>query len=340
MIPASLLRSLVLAPFLALFLASASGQAGGQGAAAYGYTAREADASGVICYRSRYYDPALGRYTQRDRIGLAGGLNDYAYVDADPIDGVDPTGRQASANGPSRSAALGSLLDLISPGEAAAETLQGEQVVYRLSPPGSGTPDNLIQYLGLSGDAGEAVQIRSRLRRSEAQLPDRFMTTYPSLEYALNAARSLGSRGPVYEVLLPRGLEIRTYGQGAHLHIAVPDPILDPFLAGRIDLQSIGRVGKTRLFSIRYTPNEAFQPQGPIHVSSVNLRFPGSGAYKFLSNLETVWKSWLAESQRGGVGGGGALSIDDGLSAAAFQHGLSIADSVARPLPTTIWNLH
>ncbi|HWQ94599.1 MAG TPA: RHS repeat-associated core domain-containing protein, partial [Gammaproteobacteria bacterium] len=42
--------------------------------AQYGYTGREPDETGLIYYRARYYDPSIGRFTQRDPIGLAGGL--------------------------------------------------------------------------------------------------------------------------------------------------------------------------------------------------------------------------------------------------------------------------
>jgi RHS repeat-associated protein len=48
----------------------------------------------------RYYDPATGRFLQRDPIGIRGGWNVYAYVRSAPVSSIDPEGLYNSPNGP------------------------------------------------------------------------------------------------------------------------------------------------------------------------------------------------------------------------------------------------
>src|SRR5581483_8739420 len=45
--------------------------------------------TGLVRFGIRDYDPASGRFTERDPTLYAGGLNLYAYVGGDPVDRVD-----------------------------------------------------------------------------------------------------------------------------------------------------------------------------------------------------------------------------------------------------------
>lgn len=71
----------------------------GEGGNSLQYTGRENDDTGLYYYRARYYDPQLKRFISEDPIGLAGGINSYAYVKNNPLLFVDPTGEAETAIG-------------------------------------------------------------------------------------------------------------------------------------------------------------------------------------------------------------------------------------------------
>lgn len=60
----------------------------------YRYTGKERDDETELYYHgARYYAPWLGRWTSSDPLGLADGVNPYAYVRNSPITGNDPSGQ-------------------------------------------------------------------------------------------------------------------------------------------------------------------------------------------------------------------------------------------------------
>jgi RHS repeat-associated protein len=65
----------------------------------YAFTGREWDPEiSSYYYRARYYDPEQGRFLNEDPIGLEGGWNLFQYVDANPVNLVDPFGRLAGGS--------------------------------------------------------------------------------------------------------------------------------------------------------------------------------------------------------------------------------------------------
>jgi RHS repeat-associated protein len=103
-----------------------------------GFTGREQDTTGLVYYRARYYDPAFGgihsgQFLSRDPLGLAGGINEYAYVGNDPLNHIDPDGLLAqglvrgAAHAVTQGASytLGAALDTLFPAVQAQRTRPG-----------------------------------------------------------------------------------------------------------------------------------------------------------------------------------------------------------------------
>lgn len=68
----------------------------------WGYAGGFQDSTHLVKFGARYYDPNLGRWSQVDATGGSiaspGSTNRYLYAACDPINRVDPTGRQGSIN--------------------------------------------------------------------------------------------------------------------------------------------------------------------------------------------------------------------------------------------------
>jgi RHS repeat-associated protein len=50
-------------------------------------------ATGLVRFGARDYDPSVGRWTSKDPVRFAGGMNIYGYVVNDPVNRLDPTGK-------------------------------------------------------------------------------------------------------------------------------------------------------------------------------------------------------------------------------------------------------
>ena len=52
----------------------------------------QTDPNGLLHMRARFYNTTICRFVNRDPIGMAGGLNSYAYANGNPINNLDPFG--------------------------------------------------------------------------------------------------------------------------------------------------------------------------------------------------------------------------------------------------------
>lgn len=144
--------------------------------AQYGYTGREPDASGLIYYRARYYDPTIGRFISRDPAGMPDGVNQYAYANNNPVNFTDPSGLvrwgdafRAGVNLVSNGAGIfvGSVITAAGAGLLAAP----EPVMTKLAGVGAVTFGGTIYTKSVAGAGMSANNLISAIQDRPASMP-------------------------------------------------------------------------------------------------------------------------------------------------------------------------
>lgn len=128
------------------------------------FAGRELDSeTGLYYNRARYYDPSVARFISEDPIGLAGGVNQYAYAESDPLNAADPYGLAPCTD---QQLGGGAIQATFSDGNVVCKEGTGLPPIVTTAPrtPPSGFPNNFGQrgtpggYGPGSGNSGPAVK--------------------------------------------------------------------------------------------------------------------------------------------------------------------------------------
>jgi RHS repeat-associated protein len=248
----------------------------GNGQSAYGYTSEQTDPSGLVYLRARYYDPNAGRFTSRDtwagNINQPLSLNQWNYVNGNPINYTDPSGYCAGYKG--LDAPINTVLSLTAPfllnGEhwkatgnawkdawnTCVESLQKAGAAFQRS-------DYLRAYLYASGTAASSHQAAERIGQinreldiiwcKDASLGDKIVAWLDVGAWSIGIASFLAPI-PYKGWLATKGAINNTYLSG--LSIGVPDEFLPP----SIRMTELGKLNVEHTLSTRTLAYETGTP--------------------------------------------------------------------------------
>src|SRR3989442_12382031 len=130
------------------------------------FTAREADETGLMYYRARYYAPRLHRFLSQDLV-LRLGANRYVYALNNPINGIDPFGLDKFIiyGGLASSGPGGSSADLNPGMSELAKALNDNGDVFTFN---SGQVNEVVAKAREAARAGRPVYIIGHSRGGEA----------------------------------------------------------------------------------------------------------------------------------------------------------------------------
>ncbi|GAB4512556.1 MAG: hypothetical protein Tsb0026_16580 [Sulfuricaulis sp.] len=162
----------------------------------YGYTGREPDATGLVYYRARYYDPSVGRFTQRDPQGFVDGVNRYAYVRNNPVNYTDPTGTTAFNNNLTNLATLNTSYFGTSTSSTSGlgYISSGSQSLASITP----SPSSSFSGLGTSAyTGGPDLPLEGSFDQLGTQVLDTIAPKFPGTDvrvmFGVGATRGIGS---------------------------------------------------------------------------------------------------------------------------------------------------
>jgi len=203
---------------------------------------------GFVYLRNRWYDPNTGRFLTQDPIGLAGGVNLYAYAGNNPVAFSDPFGLcapkpecwfQGLANwGATRGGRIGEVALNVGAGLNAASEAAG------INDAGRGV-DELRQGNVLKGAALIALSLPTPAGKG-GKLLKRFGTAFESaaklgddaaravshgLPHGVSFTSHMGSRTPgsvaAVDDLVGAGFDVIQTGGKGHYTVVLPEPVTD-----------------------------------------------------------------------------------------------------------------
>ena len=191
----------------------------------YAWQGRERDETGLLYFRARYYDPSgstntapVGRFVSRDPTGYAGGLNQYAAFDNDPVNMSDPTGTTAISNGLQGIIAQhNSYYNKISQELGFSNFTSSNQslatVNYRPSPYAQNTPANVQTALNVASAVPFIGSVASLASAAIDLSAGNFGSAALNLAGAIPGVGSVRSVARTADVLLDAGRVAKTSGQ-------------------------------------------------------------------------------------------------------------------------------
>ena len=240
----------------------------------FGYTGRERDeVTGLMYYRARYYDPAVGRFLSEDPLGFAAGdANLYRYVFNSPTNYTDPSGEIAFAPVVIGVIVIGAAVNLVVPPPPVQAPTDCDDFY---------DDEYFWQRLGAGLAVGAAPGIARGLGRSIAQqlpqLLDDFARGVGSI--GDDIGRTLAGSGDELVPVLPRGGRFPTgavddFNPAAPLRSQGnpgPNNTPNPPVGRRTTIGETGPDGIQPSGAGRHTPQHVNSPLQPVQNSPANI---------------------------------------------------------------------